>query len=87
MQRRFVAAVGYGPKTFQSVLRFQRLLNLADGKGAQQTLAEISMNAGYADQAHMTREVRRFSDTVPTALLRSAECTLRMSEFFRLSGD
>jgi AraC-like DNA-binding protein len=87
LQRRFVAAVGYGPKTFQSVLRFQRLLNLANGKDEQQTLAELSVNAGYADQAHMTREVRRFSGSVPTALLQSAECTLRMSEFFRLSGD
>ena len=31
LQRRFLAAVGYGPKTFHSILRFQRLLNLAGG--------------------------------------------------------
>jgi hypothetical protein len=29
IQRRFTMAVGYGPKLFQSVLRFQRLQNLA----------------------------------------------------------
>lgn len=28
IQRRFTMAVGYGPKLFQSILRFQRLLNL-----------------------------------------------------------
>lgn len=35
LQRRFSAAVGYGPKIFQSVLRFQRLLNFASEPGAR----------------------------------------------------
>jgi len=39
-----------------------------------------------ADQAHMTREARRFSNCTPTVLLRSAECTLRMSDLFK-TGD
>jgi AraC-like DNA-binding protein len=83
MQRRFSAAVGYGPKMFQSVLRFQRLLNFAGGTGTPQSLAELAANAGYADQAHMTREVQRFANCPPSALLRSAQCTLRMSDLFK----
>jgi AraC-like DNA-binding protein len=84
MQRRFAAAVGYGPKMFQSVLRFQRLLNIAGGTGTRRpSLAELAADAGYADQAHMTREVQRFSNCPPTALLYSAECTLRMSDLFK----
>jgi AraC-like DNA-binding protein len=82
LQRRFSAAVGYGPKMFQSVLRFQRVLHLASQTRHQQCLAHLSLEAGYADQAHMSREVRRFSGLPPTALLRSAECTLGMSDFF-----
>jgi hypothetical protein len=31
-------AVGYGPKMFQSVLRFQRLLNFAHNMGARGAL-------------------------------------------------
>jgi AraC-like DNA-binding protein len=83
LQRRFLVAVGYGPKTFQSILRFQRLLNLAGGAGAGQRLAELAADAGYADQAHMTREVHRFAKCPPTALLRSDRCTLRMSDLFK----
>lgn len=85
LQRRFSAAVGYGPKTFQSVLRFQRLLNFASEPGAQQSFADLAVVSGYADQAHMAREARRFANCTPTILLRSAECTLRMSDLFKTS--
>ena len=83
LQRRFHAAVGYGPKLFQSVLRFQRLLHIAGAANGSGTLVSSSIEAGYADQPHMTREVRRFSDTSPSALLGSARCTLQMSDFFK----
>jgi AraC-like DNA-binding protein len=83
LQRRFSAAVGYGPKMFQSVLRFQRLLNFASRPASPASLADLAAVAGYADQAHMTREVRRFAGCQPTVLLPSAECTLRMSDLFK----
>jgi len=83
MQRRFLAAVGYGPKMFQSILRFQRLLNLAGGTSSHQRLAGLAADAGYADQAHMTREVQRFANCPPTALRWSDRCTLRMSDLFK----
>jgi AraC-like DNA-binding protein len=86
LQRRFCAAVGYGPKLFHSVLRFQRLLQLSGGAAGWRSLADLAAAAGYADQAHMTREVQRFSHCPPTALLRSTECTLRMSDLFKTSG-
>jgi AraC-like DNA-binding protein len=80
LQRRFTSTVGYGPKMFQSVLRFQRLLNLAGSTNAPRSLAQSSVDAGYADQAHMTREVQRFSGSPPTVLLQSARCALRLSD-------
>lgn len=82
LQRRFSSAVGYGPKMFQSVLRFQRLLNLAGCTSAPRNLAQFSADAGYADQAHMTREVQRFSGSPPSLLLQSAQSALRLSDFF-----
>src|SRR5215469_4013914 len=83
LHRRFSAAIGYGPKTFQSVLRFQRLLKTACEAGAEQSLADFAASTGYADQAHMTRDVQRFADLRPTELLRSAESTLQMSDLFK----
>jgi AraC-like DNA-binding protein len=67
LRRRCRTAAGYGPKTLQRVLRFQRFLEIADGGGE---LAMHAAEAGYADQAHMTREVRRLAGVAPLALLR-----------------
>lgn len=86
IQRRFTMAVGYGPKLFQSVLRFQRLLYLASDRGFRRNLAHLAANADYADQAHMNREVQRFSGESPSMLLQSSRCTLRFSGLI-LSAD
>jgi AraC-like DNA-binding protein len=67
LRRRCLAAVGYGPKTLQRVLRFRRFLALGAGGG---DLAAIAAEAGYADQPHLTRESRRLAGATPAALLR-----------------
>lgn len=88
LQRRFSASVGYGPKAFQSVLRFQRLLHLAGGRArVRRNLVELAADAGYADQAHMTREIQRFSGCRPTLLFQSAQSALQMSDFFKTALD
>jgi AraC-like DNA-binding protein len=79
LHRRFLAAVGYGPKLFHSVLRFQRLLNLWGPTNSPRRLAHAAADAGYADQAHMTRDVQRFAGVPPSRLLQSAACSLRLS--------
>jgi len=81
LQRRFSVAVGYGPKTFHSVLRFQRLLRISRQGG--RSLADLAASASYSDQAHMTREVRRFANNPPTTVLRSTGSTLQMSDLFK----
>ncbi|WP_327072886.1 helix-turn-helix domain-containing protein [Kitasatospora purpeofusca] len=77
LRRRVTDAVGYGPKTLQAVLRFRRAVARArsggggsgEGAGAVPGLAAVAAQAGYADQAHLTREVRRWSGVSPTVLL------------------
>jgi AraC-like DNA-binding protein len=64
LRRRFDAAAGYGPKTLQRVLRFRRFLATADGD-----LARAALDAGYADQSHLTRECTRLAGRPPGALL------------------
>jgi AraC-like DNA-binding protein len=83
LHRRFSAATGYSPKMFQSVLRFQRLLKTARETGTAQSLADLAAGTGYADQAHMTRDVHRFAGVRPAILLRSTESTLQMSDLFK----
>jgi AraC-like DNA-binding protein len=68
LRRRFGDAVGYGPKTLERVLRFQRFLALAPH---EPNLARLAFVAGYADQAHLTRECSRLSGLPPAALLAS----------------
>ncbi|MHC3469736.1 helix-turn-helix domain-containing protein [Streptomyces sp. 7R007] len=67
LHRRSLAAFGYGPKTLARVLRLQRALGLArDGVPFAQTAAL----AGFADQAHLAREVKELAGTPLGALLR-----------------
>jgi AraC-like DNA-binding protein len=70
LRRRFAEAVGYGPKTLQRILRFQRFLRLAQ-EPAGGDLSRLALDAGYADQAHLTRECGRLSGLTPAALLAS----------------
>jgi len=65
LQRRVCDAVGYGPKMLARVLRFRRLQALAPAP-----LAELALDAGYADQAHMTAEVTRLAGISPVRFLK-----------------
>ncbi|MFB7597297.1 helix-turn-helix domain-containing protein [Streptomyces sp. NPDC056160] len=70
LHRRSLAAFGYGPKTLARVLRMQRALALARG-GVP--FAQTAVRAGYADQAHLSRDVR-------------ALCGRTLGELLRLGG-
>jgi AraC-like DNA-binding protein len=71
IRRLFAEEVGLSPKTLQRVLRFRKVLRmltrLAQG---QETAAAIAAEAGYADQAHMSRECRRIAGETPNSLAR-----------------
>ncbi|MET7466866.1 helix-turn-helix transcriptional regulator [Nonomuraea sp. NPDC005501] len=58
LHRRSVAGFGYPPKTLQRVVRFQHALRLARSGVA---LAEVAAASGYADQAHLSHDVKRLS--------------------------
>jgi AraC-like DNA-binding protein len=81
LRRRFAAAVGYGPKTFQRVLRLQRVLALAGRPGM--SLAALAAEARYADQAHMSRELKALTGRSPGALLPTSASTLELSDLFK----
>lgn len=57
---------GYGPKTLARIQRFQRAVGPIRAGCA---LAEVAAASGYADQAHLTREVRALTGSTPRALV------------------
>jgi AraC-like DNA-binding protein len=70
--RRFDAAVGYGPKMLDRVMRFQRFVARTTALAADlDDLARVAADLGYADQPHLTRECRRLSGLSPSALVAS----------------
>jgi len=51
-------AVGYGPKPLQRIRRFRRAVALAR-RGVP--FADVAVHAGYADQPHLSREVKELA--------------------------
>lgn len=70
LHRDIVAACGYGPKTLQRIMRVQRALRAAHAAGPTARLGDVALVAGFADQAHMTRDFRSITGFTPTAYLR-----------------
>ncbi|MFC9997387.1 helix-turn-helix domain-containing protein [Nocardia sp. NPDC127526] len=66
LHRISLTAFGYGPKTLARILRMQRALALAR---AGTPLAETAARTGYADQAHLSRDIRDFAGTPISRLL------------------
>lgn len=72
LRRRFVLQVGYGPKTYERVMRFRRFLaGAGDDSRARRSMAALAADAGFADQAHLSRECRRLAGRTPAQLVRS----------------
>ncbi|MFI5898330.1 DUF6597 domain-containing transcriptional factor [Actinoplanes sp. NPDC051513] len=73
------STIGVGPKTLQRILRFQGFLAraqyaLARGHSpAEAGLARLAADAGYADQAHLTRECVRLTGDTPRVFLGDVE--------------
>jgi AraC-like DNA-binding protein len=69
LQSRFLAAVGMSPKEYARVRRLQAMLRTLDGDPP--TIADAAAHHGYADQAHATRDVARWTGTTPAQLARA----------------
>lgn len=59
-QRWFVRCAGITPRSFRRLRRFEQGLRALEGSSA--SLAEHAQRAGFADQAHMAREFRRYAE-------------------------
>jgi AraC-like DNA-binding protein len=65
------AEVGLTPKEYQRVARFEhrRSRLIAAATAGRPSLADVAVRAGYADQAHLTREWVRLAGCTPSTWL------------------
>ncbi|MGH6882190.1 MAG: helix-turn-helix domain-containing protein [Hypericibacter sp.] len=63
---RFHEQVGLAPKTFGRIIRFNRVIDRL-GASRPVNLADIAVDHGYYDQAHLNRDFRQFAGCSPTS--------------------
>lgn len=68
LHRRCSHALGYGLKTFTRIVRFQRFMERV-GQQSPPSLAWLAADSGYADQSHLSRDVRQLTGLTPSELL------------------
>ena len=74
LRRRFEGATGLTPTTLHRILRFQRFLALAWTRARPSTqIGRLAVEAGYADQAHLSREAARLEGRSPRSFLSESE--------------
>ncbi len=66
LDRLFRDHLGFSPKTFSRIVRFQNALELLkEDPGC--TLADVAARCGYYDQPHFVREFKTYAGVVPSA--------------------
>ncbi len=67
VRRRFLLATGLTPKTIEQIERAQQAAALLE---QGDSLLDAVYQAGYADQPHMTRSLKRFTGQTPAQIAR-----------------
>ncbi|MEM9258001.1 MAG: AraC family transcriptional regulator [Bacteroidota bacterium] len=71
LERHFKRDTGLGPKQYQRLQRFRRVINELYDSRNPDWMHYVVQN-GYHDQSHLIREVKRYSRRTPATLLRES---------------
>lgn len=77
LERRFAQEVGLSPKLLSQTARFHCLLACVSPE-RKEKWASLAWDCGFADQAHLTREVLRFAGSSPMKLFDKELALARM---------
>ncbi|OQP57247.1 AraC family transcriptional regulator [Niastella vici] len=81
LERKFKQAAGHTVKDVSGLMRFEQVRNrLWHFPGSN--LAGLAHELGYTDQAHLSREFKRYSGTTPAAFARKAKKRKQVSTDF-----
>lgn len=72
LERNFKQAAGYTVKDVSGLIRFEQVRNQLMVYPAT-NLAGLAQELGYADQAHLSREFKRYTGTTPAAFARKVK--------------
>ena len=66
LERRFLREIGVGPKLLSRILRFQQVFRAVERSDT--AWANVALECGYYDQAHLIRDFNQFSQQTPAVL-------------------
>lgn len=69
LERRFQREVGIGPKLLARIVRFQQVFRAVEQCNA--AWADVAVECGYYDQAHLIRDFNQFAQQTPAVLFAS----------------
>ncbi|HKS10232.1 MAG TPA: DUF6597 domain-containing transcriptional factor [Pyrinomonadaceae bacterium] len=69
LERRFLQEIGLGPKLLARIVRFQQVFRAVDQSNP--AWAEVAVECGYYDQAHLIRDFNQFAQQSPAVLFAS----------------
>ncbi|HWV68957.1 helix-turn-helix domain-containing protein [Chitinophaga sp.] len=72
LERKFKQSSGYTVKDVSGLMRFEQVRNKL-WHSPDSNLAGLAHELGYTDQAHLSREFKRYSGTTPAAFARKAK--------------
>ena len=72
LERKFKQSSGYSVKDVSGLMRFEKVRNQL-WLDPNSNLAGLAHDLGYTDQAHLSREFKRYSGTTPAAFARNAK--------------
>jgi AraC-like DNA-binding protein len=91
LERRFLREVGVGPKLLGRLIRFQQVFRAVEQNN--NAWAQIAVECGYYDQAHLIRDFNQFAQQTPavlfsgqSALTQSFTRKSRKSDFYNTIG-
>jgi AraC-like DNA-binding protein len=82
LERKFQTSVGFSPKVFLRLMRFQKTLRIAQSQTVR-SLTDIAYAAGYFDQSHFIREFKEFAGFSPREYF-SLPASCRADNFIQL---
>ncbi len=90
LERRFLREVGVGPKLLGRIIRFQQVFRAVEH--CNSAWAEVAIECGYYDQAHLIRDFNQFAQQTPAVLFSSQSALTeaftrkaRRSDFYNTS--
>ncbi|WP_179031104.1 helix-turn-helix domain-containing protein [Paenibacillus kribbensis] len=83
LNRKFGQWIGISPKKFSEVVRFQSVLRTIQN-GGPPDWTELALKHGFFDQAHLSRDFRRFYGDSP---LTAAKDFRRLSDFYNTRAE